>query len=330
MERDRCDRHCRLCESDRARVGDDPRWIERLRSIPPPAKEQNARVVHAGRRGLGAWPDASRAPTDNATRSEDPSPSRDLTAGASRDISGRVTPRSVVPGGDPRDAREERLARRRSDAKKPCQVARRKRGVDVGTARQCRKRRRRRIVHEVRHLAEQKSDRNSGSGGRASARTWTTSLPPAQLEHRVSWVFTQNRLVSSPLPVETWWLGHGRKYVLLHSSGTHARSLGKSCGGTIIARVSGRSQRRAHATRKSREGELEGAISQERDKKREMATGGWARNAGREGRIRRGSGSSRGAHVPFPSLRARQAPIARLTRRARPPEVMQVPGFFSP
>lgn len=61
-----------------------------------------------------------------------------------------------------------------------------------------------------------------------------------------------------------------------------------------------------------------------------MATGGWARNAGREGRIRRGSGSSRGAHVPFPSLRARQAPIARLTRRARPPEVMQVPGFFSP
>lgn len=233
-------------------MGDDPRWIERLRSIPPPAKEQNARVVHAGRRGLGAWPDASRAPTDNATRSEDPSPSRDLTAGASRDISGRLTPRSVVPGGDPRDAREERLARRRSDAKKPCQVARRKRGVDVGTARQCRKRRRRRIVHEVRHLAEQKSDRNSGSGGRASARTWTTSLPPAQLEHRVSWVFTQNRLVSSPLPVETWWLGHGRKYVLLHSSGTHARSLGKSCGGTIIARVSGRSQRRAHATRKSR------------------------------------------------------------------------------
>ena len=233
-------------------MGDDPRWIERLRSIPPPAKEQNARVVHAGRRGLGAWPDASRAPTDNATRSEDPSPSRDLTAGASRDISGRVTPRSVVPGGDPRDAREERLARRRSDAKKPCQVARRKRGVDVGTARQCRKRRRRRIVHGVRHLAEQKSDRNSGSGGRASARTWTTSLPPAQLEHRVSWVFTQNRLVSSPLPVETWWLGHGRKYVLLHSSGTHARSLGKSCGGTIIARVSGRSQRRAHATRKSR------------------------------------------------------------------------------
>ena len=240
-------------------MGDDPRWIERLRSIPPPAKEQNARVVHAGRRGLGAWPDASRAPTDNATRSEDPSPSRDLTAGASRDISGRVTPRSVVPGGDPRDAREERLARRRSDAKKPCQVARRKRGVDVGTARQCRKRRRRRIVHEVRHLAEQKSDRNSGSGGRASARTWTTSLPPAQLEHRVSWVFTQNRLVSSPLPVETWWLGHGRKYVLLHSSGTHARSLGKSCGGTIIARVSGRSQRRAHATRKSREGELVGS-----------------------------------------------------------------------
>lgn len=233
-------------------MGDDPRWIERLRSIPPPAKEQNARVVHAGRRGLGAWPDASGAPTDNATRSEDPSPSRDLTAGASRDISGRVTPRSVVPGGDPRDAREERLARRRSDAKKPCQVARRKRGVDVGTARQCRKCRRRRIVHEVRHLAEQKSDRNSGSGGRASARTWTTSLPPAQLEHRVSWVFTQNRLVSSPLPVETWWLGHGRKYVLLHSSGTHARSLGKSCGGTIIARVSGRSQRRAHATRKSR------------------------------------------------------------------------------
>lgn len=233
-------------------MGDDPRWIERLRSIPPPAKEQNARVVHAGRRGLGAWPDASRAPTDNATRSEDPSPSRDLTAGASRDISGRLTPRSVVPGGDPRDAREERLARRRSDAKKPCQVARRKRGVDVGTARQCRKRRRRRIVHEVRHLAEQKSDRNSGSGGRASARTWTTSLPPAQLEHRVSWVFTQNRLVSSPLPVATWWLGHGRKYVLLHSSGTHVRSLGKSCGGTIIARVSGRSQRRAHATRKSR------------------------------------------------------------------------------
>ena len=233
-------------------MGDDPRWIERLRSIPPPAKEQNARVVHAGRRGLGAWPDASGAPTDNATRSEDPSPSRDLTAGASRDISGRVTPRSVVPGGDPRDAREERLARRRSDAKKPCQVARRKRGVDVGTARQCRKRRRRRIVHGVRHLAEQKSDRNSGSGGRASARTWTTSLPPAQLEHRVSWVFTQNRLVSSPLPVATWWLGHGRKYVLLHSSGTHARSLGKSCGGTIIARVSGRSQRRAHATRKSR------------------------------------------------------------------------------
>lgn len=233
-------------------MGDDPRWIERLRSIPPPAKEQNARVVHAGRRGLGAWPDASRAPTDNATRSEDPSPSRDLTAGASRDISGRLTPRSVVPGGDPRDAREERLARRRSDAKKPCQVARRKRGVDVGTARQCRKCRRRRIVHEVRHLADQKSDRNSGSGGRASARTWTTSLPPAQLEHRVSWVFTQNRLVSSPLPVETWWLGHGRKYVLLHSSGTHARSLGKSCGGTIIARVSGRSQRRAHATRKSR------------------------------------------------------------------------------
>ena len=234
-------------------MGDDPRWIERLRSIPPPAKEQNARVVHAGRRGLGAWPDASGAPTDNATRSEDPSPSRDLTAGASRDISGRVTPRSVVPGGDPRDAREERLARRRSDAKKPCQVARRKRGVDVGTARQCRQCRRRRIVHEVRHLADQKSDRNSGSGGRASARTWTTSLPPAQLEHRVSWVFTQNRLVSSPLPVETWWLGHGRKYVLLHSSGTHARSLGKSCGGTIIARVSGRSQRRAHATRKSRE-----------------------------------------------------------------------------
>ena len=225
-------------------MGDDPRWIERLRSIPPPAKEQNARVVHAGRRGLGAWPDASRAPTDNATRSEDPSPSRDLTAGASRDISGRVTPRSVVPGGDPRDAREERLARRRSDAKKPCQVARRKRGVDVGTARQCRKCRRRRIVHEVRHLADKKSDRNSGSGGRASARTWTTSLPPAQLEHRVSWVFTQNRLVSSPLPVATWWLGHGRKYVLLHSSGTHARSLGKSCGGTIIARVSGRSQRR--------------------------------------------------------------------------------------
>ena len=240
-------------------MGDDPRWIERLRSIPPPAKEQNARVVHAGRRGLGAWPDASRAPTDNATRSEDPSPSRDLTAGASRDISGRLTPRSVVPGGDPRDAREERLARRRSDAKKPCQVARRKRGVDVGTARQCRKCRRRRIVHEVRHLAEQKSDRNSGSGGRASARTWTTSLPPAQLEHRVSWVFTQNRLVSSPLPVATWWLGHGRKYVLLHSSGTHVRALGKSCGGTIIARVSGRSQRRAHATRKSREGELVGS-----------------------------------------------------------------------
>ena len=149
MERDRCDRHCRSCESDRARVGDDPRWIERLRSIPPPAKEQNARVVHAGRRGLGAWPDASRAPTDNATRSEDPSPSRDLTAGASRDISGRVTPRSVVPGGDPRDAREERLARRRSDAKKPCQVARRKRGVDAATTVGSRRERRGRSIHRV-------------------------------------------------------------------------------------------------------------------------------------------------------------------------------------
>ena len=175
MERDRCDRHCRSCESDRARVGDDPRWIERLRSIPPPAKEQNARVVHAGRRGLGAWPDASGAPTDNATRSEDPSPSRDLTAGASRDISGRVTPRSVVPGGDPRDAREERLARRRSDAKKPCQVARRKRGVDVGTARQCRKCRRRRIVHEVRHLA----DKNRiGIRARVDVRALVPGPPP--------------------------------------------------------------------------------------------------------------------------------------------------------
>ena len=87
-------------------------------------------------------------------------------------LSGRVTARSVVPGGDPRVVHEpgERTNERRTpNAKKPCGVARRKRGVDVGTARKCHVRRRGRDVHEVSHLADRKPDRNSSVKGRASA-----------------------------------------------------------------------------------------------------------------------------------------------------------------
>ena len=88
-------------------------------------------------------------------------------------LSGRVTARSVVPGGDPRRvgarARREDQRKKNTDAKKPCGVARRKRGVDVGTARKCHVRRRGRDVHEVSHLADQKPDRNSSVKGRASA-----------------------------------------------------------------------------------------------------------------------------------------------------------------
>ena len=69
------------------------------------------------------------------------------------------------------------------------------------------------------------------------------------------------------MPVETWWFGHGRKYVLRHSSGTQARSLGsESCAVRdtgMIARVSGRSQRRAHATARFTKSSEPLAISQE-------------------------------------------------------------------
>ena len=81
-----------------------PRWIKRLRSIPPPANtpERNKCSCRLRRStGSWGWSASTSASTDDAKPPRDRHPSRDLTDRASRDLSGRVTARSVVPGGDP-------------------------------------------------------------------------------------------------------------------------------------------------------------------------------------------------------------------------------------
>lgn len=152
-----------------------PRWIKRLPSIPPPANTPKRNKCSSRlRRSTGSWglvrvDDRVDGRCDATQRSSFESRSR--RPGIARSL--RSRDREI---GRPRRrpssrarARREDQRKKNTDAKKPCGVARRKRGVDVGTARKCHVRRRGRDVHEVSHLADRKPDRNSSVKGRASA-----------------------------------------------------------------------------------------------------------------------------------------------------------------